>query len=64
MKRHEFQYREAVNGLDALKFYKELISPRFDVILMGIYLNFLSVLEIPANKPFVLTPIPQISQCQ
>jgi hypothetical protein len=35
MKKHHFQYREAVNGLEALKIFQQTASIEFDVILMG-----------------------------
>jgi hypothetical protein len=36
MKKHKFQFREAVNGLEALKLY-QATSPPFDAVLMGMF---------------------------
>jgi len=35
MKKHHFNYQEAVNGLEALNIYKASASSPFDVVLMG-----------------------------
>jgi hypothetical protein len=39
MKKNNFQYREAVNGLEALKLYQAATSPRFDAVLMGTFIS-------------------------
>lgn len=35
MRRHGYQYSEAINGLEAVELYQETTLPRFDVVLMG-----------------------------
>lgn len=37
MKKHNFKFEEAANGMEAVEAYRKAKSPRFDVILMGKY---------------------------
>jgi hypothetical protein len=42
MKKHGFRYREAANGLEAVKLYQATTPPRFNIVLMGM----LSILSL------------------
>jgi PleD family two-component response regulator len=35
MKKHNFRFEEAANGMEAVEAYRKAKSPRFDVVLMG-----------------------------